>query len=53
MGTPVLAARPRAVASPMRMPTNDPGPRPTPIRSHLLPAAAHLRRALYLGEQGG
>src|SRR4051812_28681073 len=31
-GTPVLAARPRAVANPIRMPTKDPGPRPTTRR---------------------
>ena len=31
-GTPVLAASPRAVARPMRIPTNEPGPRPTAIR---------------------
>ncbi len=52
-GKPVLAAKPRAVARPMRMPTKDPGPAPDRDPPHLLPATAGLRRALDLGQQGG
>ena len=50
-GRPVLAARPRAVAMPIRMPTNEPGPSPTamPPTASQPPAAAAA--ALDLGQQ--
>ncbi len=52
-GTPVLTARPRAVANPD--PDADERARPAPDREspHLPPTSTHLRRALHLSEQGG